>query len=195
MKVVNREERAAHDSAVLLGGVKGLAIGAVASLGIYALARFRYPAISRLGASAKTAIYVTPPAFMASLTAELGSNNFDHSMYSSEASQKKLLEEHKKWAALSTKEKTIFTLNENKYKIITGLWALSLWGSWAWVSRDKLLTKAQKFYDARMYAQFITIILLLGSIGLSIQEEKSGLAKKKLKPDDEYLSEMMQSSK
>ncbi|QPG72744.1 hypothetical protein FOA43_000045 [Brettanomyces nanus] len=194
MKVINKEERAAHDAAVKWGGAKGLVIGTAVSCGLYVAARFRYKKILALTASAKTAIFVTPPAFLISLYGELASNGFDRNMYSSESSQRAIIEEHKKWDAMSTKNKITITLNDNKYKIITGLWALSLWGSWEYASRDKLLSRAQKFYDARMYAQFITILLLLGSIGLSVQDENKAKGKK-LTNQDRYLNEMMSSEK
>lgn len=191
MKVVTKEERAAHESAIYWGGLKGGLIGSAMSLGLYGLCKYRYPKVLKLGTSAKTAIFITPPAFMASLFGELGSNNFDHDMYSSDYSQKETIEAHRRWAAMSTKDKVVSTLNENKYKVITGLWALSLWGSWAYVDRDKLLTKSQKFYEARMYAQFVTIILLLGSIGLSMSDENNEKAGRKLSQDDQMLTDIM----
>jgi hypothetical protein len=35
------------------------------------------------------------------------------------------------------------------------------------------MTKAQKIVQARMYAQFLTVGLLLGSIGLTVYDEKA----------------------
>ncbi|KAG5518242.1 hypothetical protein PMAC_003038 [Pneumocystis sp. 'macacae'] len=58
--------------------------------------------------------------------------------------------------------------SENKWKIIAGSWALSMIGSFSFLWRDKYLTRAQKLVQARMYAQGITLLVLLISAGMSI---------------------------
>ncbi|GME80859.1 unnamed protein product [Ambrosiozyma monospora] len=194
MKLVSKEEISAQSQAVLAGGVKGLLLGTAFSLGIFALAPHKYPRLLKMPWSVKTAIFVTPLAFTASVNAELCSSEFDNQMYSSEFTQKKILDEHKRWNSLSFKEKTVETLSDSKYKIITGLWALSLYGSWAYANRDPLMTRAQKLYQARMYAQFITVALLLGSIGLQVYEEKHNLGQKESR-EDQYLKEFLSEHK
>ncbi|CCJ28326.1 unnamed protein product [Pneumocystis jirovecii] len=62
--------------------------------------------------------------------------------------------------------------SENKWKIIAGSWALSMIGSFSFLWRDKYLTKAQKLVQARMYAQGITLLVLLVSAGLSIDRSQ-----------------------
>ncbi|GME93912.1 unnamed protein product [Ambrosiozyma monospora] len=194
MKLVTKDEIDAHQSAVLSAGIKGFILGTAISVGIYALAPHKYPLLLKMPWSIKTAIAVTPPAFAASVNAERGSSAFDNEMYSSEFTQKKILDEHKRWNSLTLTEKTIESVSENKYGIITGLWALSMWGSWAIANRDKLMTKSQKFYQARMYAQFITVAMLLGSIGLSVYEENHNLGKKESR-EDQFLKEYLQEHK
>lgn len=68
-----------------------------------------------------------------------------------------------------------------------------MWGSWVYVNRDPLLTKTQKFVTARMYAQFLTVGLLLASIGLSMYEENLNKKNKKVthKAEDEALEEAL----
>lgn len=194
MKLITEEEKNAHNTTVLHGGIKGLALGTCISLGIYALAPRHYPKIFSLPWSIRTAIFVILPAFAASVNAELCSTEFDYDMYSSEASQKRLLAEHRRWNSLSTTEKFVETISAKKYLIITGLWAASMWGSWVYVNKDPLLTKTQKFVTARMYAQFLTVGLLLGSIGLSMYEEnlqKSKGNKVTFDANDEALEEVI----
>lgn len=195
MKLITEEEKRAHNRSVLHGGLKGLALGTVFSLAIYGAAPRFYPRIFNLPWSIRTAIFVIPPAFTASVNGELCSNEFDYDMYSSEASQKRILNEHRRWEALSATEKCIEVLSEKKYSIITGLWAASMWGSWVHVNKDPLLTKTQKFVTARMYAQFLTVGLLLGSIGLSMYEEKlqaqNNHKKIEFDANDEALEEVL----
>lgn len=194
MKLITEEEKSAHWDAVSVGGLKGAILGTAVSLGIFALAPSKYPGLFKLPWSIRTAVFIIPPAFTTSVNAELCSSEFDYKMYSSESSQKRLLEEHRRWASLSTTDKVVETLNNNKYPIITGLWALSMWGSWVVVDRDPLLTKTQKFVQARMYAQFITVGLLLGSMALSMYEENLERTKGKAKllnPEDEALQAVL----
>ena len=195
MKLVTKEEIEAQQNATLAGGAKGFLAGSLMSLGIYAAAPRYYPRLLKLPYSIKTAVAVIPIAVVTTVVAELASNNFDNQMYASDYTQKKTLEEHRRWSQLSTADKTIEVLNGNKYKIIVGLWAGSMWGSWAYVNRDKLLTKTQKFVIARMYAQFLTVGLLLGSIGLSMWEEnrakKNHTEKVVISDDDAFLKEVI----
>lgn len=194
MKLISEEEKRAHTRTILVGGIKGMILGTALSVGIFAMAPRRYPTLLKMPWSIKTAIFVTPPAFTASVNAELCSNEFDYNMYSSEASQNRIMAEHKRWESLSASEKIVETLSAKKYLIITGLWAASMWGSWAYVNRDPLLSKTQKFVTARMYAQFLTVGLLLGSIGLSMYEEnleKQSKKKVQFNPDDEALEEVL----
>lgn len=194
MKLITEEEKKAHWNTVSVGGVKGMILGTAFSVALFSFAPSKYPRLLKMPWSIKTAIFVTPPAFIASVNAELCSSEFDYDMYSSEASQKRILEEHSRWESLTTTEKTVETLNGNKYPIITGLWAASMWGSWVVVNRDPLLTKTQKFVQARMYAQFLTVGLLLASMALSMYEEnleKTKGTKVLMNPDDEVLQEVL----
>ncbi|TID31045.1 hypothetical protein CANINC_000365 [Pichia inconspicua] len=195
MKLATQEELQAQRNVVMVGGFKGLLLGTAISVGIFAAAPKYYPRIFKMPWSIKTAIFVTPPAFVASVNAELCSNEFDYNMYSSEASQKRILEEHQRWNSLNNTEKSVEILSNNKFKIITGLWAASLYGSWWYVNKDHLLTKTQKLVQARMYAQFITVGLLLGTIGLSMYEENMAKEHKKIvfNPDDEALKDVLNS--
>lgn len=171
MKLLTEEEMQAQQTAVITGGIKGLIIGVSISLGIYAIAPRRFPQLFKLPYSIRTAVAIIPPLATTSIWAELASNDFDKKMYSSEYEQRKTLADYNRWHSLSATDKTVEVLSENRYKIITGIWLLSLYGSWVYTNRDKMLSKAQRLYAARMYAQFLTVGLLLASVGLSVYEE------------------------
>ncbi|KAG7696291.1 hypothetical protein KL930_003317 [Ogataea haglerorum] len=194
MKIVSKEEIDAHSWATIAGGFNGFCLGTLVSVGVYAMAPRYYPKLLKMPWSIKTATAIIPPAFTTAVNAELASTRFDSEMYSSEFQQRKVLEEHRRWAKLSTTEKMVESLSNNKYKIITGLWAASMVGSWMYVNRDPLLTRTQKFVQARMYAQFITVALLLGSIGLSVYEENHHLNQHE-SGDDAYLREVLEANR
>ena len=63
---------------------------------------------------------------------------------------------------------------ENRYKIVTASWVASMAGSLALVYRDKYLSRAQKLVQARVYAQGLTLMVLLASAAFDISDARSG---------------------
>lgn len=173
MKIVTDEELSAHNQMVALGGLKGGIAGTVISTLMFTFGKKRYPAIGKLPIAFKTALKIAPPTFGAIVVAELGSLNFDKTMYHGDDLQtQRNLEEMRRWRSLPIQDKIVESLSSHKYKIIVGAWAASMYGSWVFVDRDPIMTKAQKIVQARVYAQFLTVGLLLASIGLNVYEEK-----------------------
>ncbi|ODV70631.1 HIG1 domain-containing protein, partial [Cyberlindnera jadinii NRRL Y-1542] len=173
MKLLTDDEIDAHWWVVAEGGLIGLAAGLLATGAIFKYGAYKYPGFPKnLPWSIRTAIFISPPTVGITIGAEEASNAFDREMYSNDYNAKLKLEEHKRWAELPLSQKFVQGAANNKYKIIVGAWAASMWGSWVFVDRDPIMTKTQKIVQARMYAQFLTVGLLLGSIGLSMYDEK-----------------------
>ncbi|CAR27883.1 ZYRO0D08800p [Zygosaccharomyces rouxii] len=174
MKILSKEEIEAHKYHTIAGGVKGAIAGFAIAGAVWKFAPIRYPRFQprRWPWSIKTAFWISPPTLMTAICAEEASNKFDSMMYSSGGESADALEEHRKWKEMSMKQKLVEGLSNNKYKIIVGAWAASMYGSWVVVDKDPIMTKAQKAVQARMYAQFITVGLLLASMGLSMYERK-----------------------
>ncbi|CAH6721035.1 respiratory supercomplex factor 2, mitochondrial [[Candida] jaroonii] len=171
MKIVDQEEKDAHLNHIIGEGAKGLFYGSLISCGLFGYLKYRQPVRFRqFNASIKTALFVMPSISMAAFFADQGGVQFDRSLHTSEYENNKIMEEYRVWNNLSTSDKFFHSLNEHKYKIIIGTWVGSLYGSWVIVNRDKIMTVTQKAVQARMYAQGITIILLLGTILLSMKE-------------------------
>ncbi|KAI9312332.1 hypothetical protein BX666DRAFT_2031079 [Dichotomocladium elegans] len=70
--------------------------------------------------------------------------------------------------SLSQKDKTLRFLNDNRWSIIGGSWAVTMAGALGYSFSNKYLTTQQKLVQARMYAQAITVIILLASATLSV---------------------------
>lgn len=172
MKILSQEEIEAHKYHTISGGIKGAVAGFLVAGALWRFAPMRYPKFQPKSWpwSMKTAFWITPPTLLTAICAEEASNKFDNMMYGSGSESTDALEDHKKWKEMSTQQKAVEGLSNNKYKIIVGAWAASMYGSWVYVNRDKIMTKAQKAVQARMYAQFITVGLLLASMGLSMYE-------------------------
>lgn len=77
---------------------------------------------------------------------------------------------------------------ENRYSIVTASWVASLGVALRMVSRDKHLSGAQKLVQARVYAQGLTIAILLATAMLEIGDASKGTGRwetvKIIDPDD-----------
>lgn len=185
MKIIDKEEREAHANHVLTEGLKGLFYGGVVSVGLYAYLKARHPArFAKFNTSIKACIFVMPTISLCAFWADEGSVEFDRQMYSSGYANKKMLEEYQQWKNMPFSDKLVSSLSIHKYKIILASWIASMYGSWVYVNRDKVMTGPQKIVQARMYAQAITIVLLLSTIVLSMKEAE--LDKKKPEPIPEW---------
>ncbi|KAK9457966.1 hypothetical protein V1511DRAFT_491356 [Dipodascopsis uninucleata] len=67
-------------------------------------------------------------------------------------------------------------ISENRFKVFLGAWLSSLVGAGYVVSRDKYMTTSQKVVQARMYAQGFTLLLIVGSAGLTVFDNKDNTA-------------------
>lgn len=191
MKILEDEERNAHWNTVLYEGAKGTVVGAgLAGLLVYGVKR-RYPgSFAQLNASVKSAMWAMPTVGMAALFADEGSVRFDEQTHRGSYLDKIEQEKTAAWEKLSTGDKIFTYVNDHKYKLIVGAWAGSLWGSWSLVNRDKIMTKSQKAVQARVYAQAITVILLLGTLLLSMREREIAAGKPAPMPEwKRYLEE------
>jgi hypothetical protein len=72
-----------------------------------------------------------------------------------------------KWNSMTTTEKIKDWSAHNQYTIIGGSWVASLGIAFGLVARNKYQTFPQKLVQARMYAQFLTVGVLLGSAVLA----------------------------
>lgn len=173
MKIITEEEKRAHKQHVLIENIKGCVVGAMAGVGLIQYVKRRYPVkYTKLSWSIRAAMFAMPTITIGAFFADDGSIQFDHDKYQGDYKIKIQQEKQELYDKLSQQEKIFHNLNENKYSIIVAAWAASLYGSWKIVDRDMYMSKSQKIVQARVYAQAITVVLLLSTILLSMQESK-----------------------
>lgn len=173
MKIIDKEEREAHASYVLSEGIKGMFYGSIVSVGLFTYLKLRQPKrFASFNTSIKTCIITMPTIALAAFYADEGSVEFDRKMYSSGYTNQKVLEDYREWNNMKLSDKIFTSLSNNQYKIIFSSWIASMYGSWVYVNRDKVMTTPQKLVQARMYAQAITIVLLLSTILLAMKNEE-----------------------
>lgn len=185
MKILSDSEKNEHWNVVLQEGAKGTIVGLGLSFGLVSLVKKKRPAAwTHFSTSMKAAMWAMPTVSAAAFFADQGSFRYDEQKYRSEYFQKLEDSQLARWEKMTTTEKIATKLNENKYKIIIGAWAGSLYGSWRIVDRDPYMSTAQKVVQARVYAQGITVVLLLSTLLLSMYE--SELKKKQPPPVPEW---------
>ncbi|KAJ7462131.1 hypothetical protein FB451DRAFT_1267897 [Mycena latifolia] len=179
MKLATDEQIAAHTAASRRGAIEGtLVAGTAATLAsIYSHRRWAYyrhlpPSLKVLGI-----LVVTAPAL--SIQAERRGLEYDRSQW--EGDGVRLLDAHEhnemtRWANLSTGDKIADWASRHEYSIIVGGWALSLAIAGGIISRDKYQTTAQKVVQARMWAQGLTIGIILTAAGLKANHNKGETA-------------------
>lgn len=170
MKLQSSEDIKAYTNAVLAGAGKGAAVGFVTSVGVYSLIRHK-PLYKAAGGYHRAFVWAVPALFFGATAAETASRHYEEEerlRMLSEAGGVSV-SELKQAAELEAPRRT-FTqwCADRKYLLITAGWAASMVGSFWLVNRDKYMTKSQKIVQARVYAQGLTVALLLASVLLSV---------------------------
>ncbi|KAK6613070.1 hypothetical protein H4I95_01414 [Botrytis cinerea] len=158
MKILTKEEEAAHYNATLKGGFTG---------GFVGLAVSYHPMKSFLVSSSGT--------FAAIISADRASRSYEWNRDPSRKYKDKstlLLEQEK--ASETTAQRLKAWGKENRYSIVTASWVASMGIAFGMVSKNKYLTGAQKLVQARVYAQGLTLAVLVASAAFEMGDAKKG---------------------
>ncbi|KAH6914805.1 hypothetical protein BKA70DRAFT_1557175 [Coprinopsis sp. MPI-PUGE-AT-0042] len=172
MKLVTQEQVDAHDAASRRGALEGTAVGGVLAAGLSYFAHARYPAYRKLPLPLKTlgAVILIAPAL--AVQAERRGLEYDRSQWEGETVR---ILDHKeasalqRWDSMSLGDKIGDWSFRHQYSLIFGGWAGSLAVAGLAISRNKYQTYPQKIVQARMWAQGLTIGLLIVAGALSAQ--------------------------
>ncbi|KAF5321084.1 hypothetical protein D9619_000552 [Psilocybe cf. subviscida] len=170
MKLTPQEAIEAHAAASRRGALEGtLASGTVGLAGAY-YANKVWPAYRRLPLSLKTFGLVLIVAPCLSIQAERRGLEFERSQWEGEGLRiidRKVHEQELAWEAMPLKEKIGSWAYSHQYSLIMGSWAASLGVAGLIISRNKYQTYPQKIVQARMWAQGLTIGLLIAAGALT----------------------------
>ncbi|KAI1082017.1 hypothetical protein F5B20DRAFT_534140 [Whalleya microplaca] len=189
MKVISKEEEAAHYSSVLQGGLIGGSLGLGLGLGGVLLASRRYPAFRSLTLPFRSFIVTSAGTFGAIVNAERHSNAFHKAnnpmnFYVDEAqrtqelvrAQETSLERFQAWG------------KHNRYSIVFASWIAAMGIALGMVGRNKYLSTSQKLVQARVYAQGLTLAVLVATAAFETADARSGTGRwetiKVIDPDD-----------
>ncbi|KAL1879329.1 hypothetical protein VTK73DRAFT_7166 [Phialemonium thermophilum] len=175
MKVISKEEEQAHYHEVvkggIIGGTLGLTAGVIGVVGAYR----RYPAFRSLTLPFRCFLVSSIGTFGAIVTAERYSINFakakdPRTTYKDET--QRAIEEVK--ASESATQKFMDWGRENRYTIVGVSWLAAISIAMAIVSRNKFLSTSQKIVQARVYAQGLTLAVLIATAAFETADAKSG---------------------
>lgn len=174
MKVVSKEEEQAHYNVVVKGGLVGGSAGLALGIGGVMLASRRYPAFRGLTLPFRTFLVTSTATFGAIVNAERFSTNYqrrnDPNYGYKDASQRaiQIARENE-----STYQRFMEWGKENRYSIVFASWIASMAIALAIVGRAPMST-SQKLVQARVYAQGLTLAVLVVSAAFEVNDAKKG---------------------
>ncbi|MBE3049991.1 HIG1 domain-containing protein [Candidatus Bathyarchaeota archaeon] len=175
MKVLTQKEEERHYNEVLkggaIGGVVGLALGSL-SLG---LASRRYSTVRNLTIPGKAFIISSFTTFGLIINSDRASARYKEITnpmygYKDEAS---LINEQAR-SHLTGYDRFMEMGRENRYSIVFGSWLASMGAAFAIVNRSKYMSGAQKLVQARVYAQGLTVAVLVITAVFEMNDAKKG---------------------
>jgi hypothetical protein len=189
MKIITKEEEAAHYSATVRGGLLGGVIGLAAGTGSVWLASKRFPAFRNLTLPFRVFLAVSTGTFTAIIAADKAGEAWERRTHPEReykdvnrqlqdqiAAQKSVGRRLRDWTT------------EHRYGIVFGSWVASMGIALGLVQRNRYLTSAQKLVQARVYAQGLTVAVLLASFALEGSDAARGKGRwetvKVLDPND-----------
>lgn len=175
MKVISKEEEKAHFNEVIKGGLIGGSISMALGITGVVLASRRWTAFRSLTLPFRTFLVTSATTAGAVITAERYSINFqrakDPMTFYKDASQRadelaRTQDTH--W------KRFVDYCRENRYTIVGLGWVASMAVAFTLVSRNKYLTTSQKLVQARVYAQGLTLALILAAGAFETADARSG---------------------
>jgi len=181
MKLISQKEQDDQQAATVRGGLQYGAAGLATSVGASVAAQRFFPAYRNLtlplkafGCTAVTVFTLIVGADRAGAAHEAA--RYDPGKINQESIMEKKLnlgrndprrsKQESDYSQLSRTDAAIEYFKDHRYQTVFGAWAASMVGSFALIARSPLST-AQKLVQARMYAQGLTVAVLLASAGLS----------------------------
>ncbi|KAJ2977900.1 hypothetical protein NQ176_g4113 [Zarea fungicola] len=174
MKVLSKEEEARHWRHVVKGGTIGGTLGLAVGFGGVAFASRRYPAFRGLTLPFRAFLVTSTGTFGAIINADRYSINMTHSAdpaYGYKDMSSRALEMARE--NQTTYERCMAWGRENRYSIVFASWIASMAIALSIVGRGPQST-AQKLVQARVYAQGLTLAVLIVSAAFEVNDAKKG---------------------
>jgi Hypoxia induced protein conserved region len=177
MKILTKEEEAAHYHTTVAGGLKGGALGLLFGVGAVSLAHHRFPSFRSLTLPLKAFLATSAGTFAAIIQADRASQAFEtsrHHPFSAPYKDQVQRELELARANEPLSQRLRRWGREHRYEIVGVSWVAGMGLALGMVGRNRYLTGAQKLVQARVYAQGLTIAVLVATAALEIGDAKGG---------------------
>ncbi|KAG2156361.1 hypothetical protein DEU56DRAFT_766727 [Suillus clintonianus] len=175
-----------ENAALARGAIDGALTGSAIVAPTWYLLNRRWPAFRALPYTVKTlgAIIIIAP--LVSIRAEHRGLEF-HRRYRTGIEKTELErereEERKRWASLNAKEKLAEWTAKHQLSVIVGSWALTMGLVGNKVMRDPLMTMPNKIVQVRLWAQGLTIGVIIATAALTHSQRVQAANMRKYSPD------------
>lgn len=175
MKILTKEQEREHYRQTLKGGtIGGLAGLAVGTVGVV-LAHRRYHFFRNLTLPLKAFLITSSGTFAGIIYADTYSRRYEaqSNPLQVEFAQRESERAQAEKAGKTFTERAMDFGRKERYKIVAGSWIASMLAAFALVNRNKYLTGPQKIVQARVYAQFLTVGVLVATAAFEISDSRN----------------------
>ncbi len=134
----------------------------------------RYPAFNQLTLPLKAFLITSAGTFSGIIAADHASRSYESSRNPADQAYASREEERRKAeiSGMTWTQRAMAWGREERYKIVGATWVASMVGAFALVGRHPTLTGPQKLVQARVYAQGLTLAVLVASAAFELQDSK-----------------------
>ncbi|KAF2478568.1 hypothetical protein BDY17DRAFT_328108 [Neohortaea acidophila] len=197
MKILTEQEQRDNYYATLkgglVGGLGGLGLGAA---GVWA-ASLRFPAFRQITLPLRVFLITSSGTFGAIVAADAGSRAYERQRNPDNQYQDEQASIRQQADAQKTgKQRTMNWLSDNRYGVVFGSWVASMGTALGLVGRNPYLTGQQKLVQARVYAQGLTLAVVIISLAFETSDSSRGKGRwetvKVLDPNDPTHKHMIE---
>lgn len=154
----------------------GTVVGLVGGTAGVLLAARRYATIRNLTLPMKSFLVTSTGTFLGIIAADRASRTFEIQRSAEQLwlENREEMRRRQEMERMTMKQRIFDYLHREKYKIVGVTWVASIVGSFWLVNRNPYLSGQQKIVQARVYAQGLTLAVLVASAGFEIADQKRG---------------------
>ncbi|KAL8664197.1 MAG: hypothetical protein Q9202_003275 [Teloschistes flavicans] len=197
MKILTKEEEQEHYRETLKGGFGGGFAGLGLGVAGVFLASRRFPAFRQLTLPLRAFLVTSSGTFGAIISADHFSRAYEKSRHPENQFEDSAAKARAQSLGQQSAYERFMTFGkENRYQIVGGSWVASMAIALSIVGRSPYLSTAQKLVQARVYAQALTIGVLVATAAFEIgdrsKEEGRWETVKYVDPDDPEHKRMVE---
>ncbi|KAL2257121.1 hypothetical protein VTK26DRAFT_637 [Humicola hyalothermophila] len=176
MKIISKEEEAEHYKQVLRGGFVGGSVGLAAGLAGVIVGAKRYPVIRSLTLPFRSFLVSSSATFGAIVLAERYSIAYQrsHDAMNNYLDETARAREQARRTGKTEMQRLLEWGRENRYSIVFASWVAAMGVAFAIVGRNRYMSTSQKIVQARVYAQGLTLAVLIATAALETADAKAG---------------------